>query len=99
MKENTMNKMNLFVMTLACGVVLASCSPVSGKSDSPRGERHSGQQSRKTPPPEAFEACNDLSLGGTCTVSTPKGEITGTCVSPKNDGDLVCAPAGRRPRR
>ncbi|WP_020414479.1 hypothetical protein ACJJIP_01865 [Microbulbifer sp. VTAC004] len=58
-------------------------------------------QPRK-PPQEAFDACNEMSEGDSCTVETPRGTLEGTCRIPPREEQLVCVPAkmeGHRPRR
>lgn len=44
------------------------------------------------PPPEALEACENLSSGAACTVETPHGTLSGTCVAPPGR-ELACMPA------
>jgi len=51
------------------------------------------------PPPEAFEACNGLSEGQTCTVSFQGGSMSGACRSGPDGGALACAPNGPPPAR
>lgn len=55
------------------------------------------QPRRGRPPQEAFDACNNQSVGETCTVATPHGELSGTCQIPPNTEILVCVPEGHRP--
>ena len=50
-------------------------------------------QERHGPPPEAFSACEGKSTGDACTVSTPRGELSGTCQMPGGNA-LACAPEG-----
>lgn len=70
-------------------VGISACAYAQPSSDD-------GKQ-RRGPPPEAFTACESKSQGDSCTVSTPKGELSGTCEMPKGD-KLVCAPEGGRER-
>ena len=53
------------------------------------------------PPPQAIEACANLSEGDTCSFSAPHGKLEGNCiVPPEFETILVCAPAGGpRPER
>lgn len=48
------------------------------------------------PPPAALEACAELQSGDTCTVDTPEGERSGSCLVPPKDDDapLACVPEG-----
>ncbi|MCB1688360.1 MAG: hypothetical protein KDI33_07740 [Halioglobus sp.] len=53
---------------------------------------------RRGPPPEALEVCVDQTEGAACTFTSPRGEVTGSCIaSPKGEEELVCAPEGGRP--
>lgn len=38
-------------------------------------------------------ACSGKSTGAPCTVSTPSGNLSGTCQTPPNQSSLVCVPA------
>lgn len=44
------------------------------------------------PPQEAFTACQSISRGAACTMTTPRGTLTGTCGGPE-DKPLACMPA------
>lgn len=65
--------------------------------DQPRSMRGGG------PPPEAFAACQSQSVDQLCTATTPRGPLSGTCVSDRQSTELVCAPDrnadGGRPDR
>lgn len=86
------NKSNQFIrrsiLTLLVALPL-SAAMAAGSSDS-RPERPKG------PPAEAFTACESLSEGDACTVTTPRGEMTGSCKGAPNGetGPLACAPEG-----
>ena len=48
---------------------------------------------RRGPPPEALEACASLNLDQACSFTSPHGEVSGTCIVPKNDDSaLACKP-------
>ena len=47
------------------------------------------------PPQEAIDACAGQSQGATCQVTTPQGQITGTCAPLQQQ--LVCVPEGGPP--
>ncbi|WP_029407454.1 hypothetical protein [Thiomicrorhabdus sp. Milos-T2] len=52
------------------------------------------------PPAEAFTACESKSAGQSCTVTSSRGEMTGTCKAPpQGEGELACVPANNRPQR
>ncbi|WP_415718561.1 DUF1566 domain-containing protein [Maridesulfovibrio sp.] len=51
-------------------------------------------RNRQGPPPEAFTACIGKSQGDDCTVQTPRGKLSGTCIS--RNGQPFCAPSGHR---
>lgn len=97
--------MNKFVLSslivVASGLV---CLPSSAD------EQRSGERGeRRGPPPEAFEACANLSENSTCEVQTRSGrEITGQCRVPhhrRQNADsevaeqLLCVPERRIRRR
>lgn len=45
------------------------------------------------PPQEAFTACENLTEGTACSVSTPRGEMSGSCKGPREgEGALACVP-------
>ena len=50
------------------------------------------------PPPEAFEACEDLEADATCTVETPHGTLEGTCGRRRSAEELHCIPDNPPPR-
>ena len=57
--------------------------------------------SRRGPPPAAFEVCADQAEASACSFSGRHGDVTGSCIVPKRDGQgdtLVCAPEGGPPR-
>jgi hypothetical protein len=54
---------------------------------------------RQGPPPEAFEVCAEEAEGSVCKFAAPRGDVTGTCIVPPRDQEvLVCAPEGGPPR-
>ena len=77
--------------TCAIALLCTACAT----NDKDKGA-DSGKSSRKGPPAEAFTACKSLSVGASCTVSTPRGEMTGSCTTPPkgNSSALACTPAG-----
>ena len=61
--------------------------------------QQSGNQ-RGGPPQEAFDACLGLNEGAACSVVTPNGETTGSCLTgPRGETVLACVPEGGRPTR
>lgn len=46
------------------------------------------------PPAEAMAACKAATSGDSCTFSSPKGTVTGTCGGPEGK-PLACVPASR----
>ena len=52
------------------------------------------------PPPEAIQACADLSQGDACSFTGRRDDVvSGTCiVLPSGDEGLACAPEGGPPR-
>ena len=83
-------KINKKLITV-CAVALftTACAAGDKKQNGPKSDR-------KGPPAEAFTACKNLSVGASCTVSTPRGTIEGSCAAaPNGESDtLACAPAG-----
>lgn len=74
-------------LTLLVALPLAGAMAADGEN---RPERPMG------PPPEAFTACENLSEGDACSMTTPRGDMTGSCISPprSENNSLVCAPEG-----
>ena len=76
-----------------------SNQPQSGFVPPGNNSAFDGNQSQgdRQPPPEALEACQDLSANEACTVNLRNGHtIDGTCYD-NQIGDLVCVPEGRQP--
>lgn len=76
----------------ATGNQLNQQGALPGQSN-PRPGDLSGQNQ---PPQEALDACQGLSLDAACTVITPKGAISGSCL-PVGSGQRACVPAGGAP--
>ena len=82
----------------------ASCFRAKAINPSGIGQGMQGQQNTRMmpsgspgmpqggPPQEAITACSGKSQGVSCTFTTPRGMITGTCQTPPN-GSLACVPA------
>ncbi|NUM44564.1 MAG: glycosyltransferase family 39 protein [Anaerolineales bacterium] len=47
------------------------------------------------PPRQAVDACTGQTLGAACSFDLPNQTITGTCITPPQLDQLVCAPEGR----
>lgn len=47
------------------------------------------------PPQQAIDACTGQTLGDSCTFDLPRQTITGSCINPPNQTQLVCAPQGQ----
>ncbi len=80
------HKLHLVAFVAILGV--SACAHAQPSGDGPP---------KRKPPPEAFEACEGKSKSDPCKVSTPHGELNGTCQMPKGD-KLVCAPKDKPPR-
>ncbi len=65
-----------------------------GGNQNPQQPGNGGPQGG-TPPQEAITACASLSAGAVCTIQTPQGQVSGTCVQMQQQ--LACRPAGGRP--
>ncbi len=54
-----------------------------------------GPGNRQGPPEEAFTACEGKSHGDECSVETPRGKLSGLCMSRGNQ--IFCVPEGTVP--
>jgi len=71
--------------------VFMTSAPWSYAEAEDRGSPHG-------PPPEAIEACANLSEGDACSFSGRHGEVEGTCIVPRRDEEaLACTPEGGPP--
>ena len=53
---------------------------------------------RGGPPPEAIDACADLSDRDACTFEGRRGDsVTGVCFTPPREEELACRPEGGPP--
>lgn len=81
----------LFVLMATLSI--AACSG----SGNHQGGKKGGKGGK--PPAEAFTACASKSEGQSCTVTSSRGEMSGTCKAPpRGEGELACVPAGGRPK-
>ena len=86
------NKASLAAITLLAAVLAVGAAQAEGDNSATGNGEHGG---RRGPPPEAFDACVALIEGDSCSfVSRCDKEVTGTCVTARND-ELVCRPADR----
>lgn len=72
--------------------------PAGGSPQNQNGNSSNGQPSNNAgnaPPQEAITACNKLSAGASCEVSTPNGTLSGTCQ--QIETQLACVPSGGPP--
>ena len=82
MKNYQLSRMDILAL-------LVFAVPVTGSA------QQSGQ--RGGPPQEAFEACASLAEGAACSFTSPRGDMTGMCMTgPRGEAQLACAPEGRR---
>ena len=87
--SNVNSKIKIFTTLIIAAMVFESPSYARpGDGGRPHG-----------PPPEAIEACADLSEGDTCNFTGRRNdEVKGTCIVPQDgDGLLACAPEGGPP--
>lgn len=91
---NNTHKLRRFALgMIAMGAALTALS-LNAAAQSDEGE-NSGHGKRRGPPPEALQACADLSEGDACAFSGRRGDRTGFCFAPpKEDAALACAPEG-----
>ncbi len=88
MKNNKSKKLLMTATILSAA--LFSVSPAQAQ-----GAPQDGNQ-RKGPPQEAYTACDSKETEESCTVTTPRGEMTGTCKDPKGDSHRICVPSGHK---
>ena len=63
------------------------------------GHRHGRRKGKHGPPPEAFEACVNVTKEGTpCSFEGKRGSMNGMCKMGRSE-KLVCRPEGSRMRR
>ncbi|MBL8080946.1 MAG: YHYH protein [Anaerolineales bacterium] len=67
----------------------------AGQAQPPQGQG-GGQGNGGQPPQAAIDACANLSVNAACTVNTPNGNISGTCLTMQNSV-TACVPAGGPP--
>ena len=80
------NRKITYTVTLVLALAASAISTVSIAQQS--GER-------RGPPPEAIEACANLTEEAVCSFTSPRGDVTGQCmVSPKDSETLSCRPEG-----
>ncbi|MBL7004175.1 MAG: hypothetical protein ISR69_09140 [Gammaproteobacteria bacterium] len=85
------HKQNFVAAVLITTVVLA---PLSYAKPGGSGGGRGG------PPPEAFEACANLSEGNSCSFTGRRDEeVSGICAIPPREESLICAPEGGPPKR
>jgi len=73
------------LITFGLLLFVVSNAAFAGKGDKDR--------ERRGPPPEALEACASLTVDQACSFTSPRGEVSGMCVVPKNDdSQLACKP-------
>lgn len=62
------------------------------------GAAHAQGRGKRTPPPEAYEACEGKAAGDAASFTSPRGdEVTGICQ--EREGRLVLHPDGPPPER
>ena len=50
-------------------------------------------QSRREPPKEAISACKDKSTDDSCSMTTPRGTLEGTCKNTPDKKYFACMPS------
>lgn len=80
-------------VTFGDHTVTGSCSTHPGSNElacRPEGGPGGGHHG---PPPEAYDACADAELDSACVVSTPHGDLEGSCLEDREDSSLLlCVP-------
>jgi len=70
----------------------ATLDLASGDIAGPQGGAQQGPR-QGGPPQEAIDACASLTSGSACTVNTPRGALTGSCMLVQSN-ELACVPEG-----
>ncbi|WOJ97042.1 hypothetical protein R0137_00370 [Congregibacter brevis] len=91
------------IRRVALGIIATSVIALAGISVNVAAQEddseNRGQGKRRGPPPEALEACANLSEGEACAFTGRRGDMTGICFAPpKEDAALACAPEGGPPK-
>jgi hypothetical protein len=69
----------------------------SGQQPPMGGQGQGGMMGQ--PPQAALDACANQSQGAACSFSAPMGTVSGTCMTPPNQNQLICVPAGGPPQQ
>jgi len=97
-KPTTAGVLLALVGSLAVGLAVAQNQ--YGQPDPSGGGSQPGAQPppppRGGPPPEALAACKSLASGASCSFTSPRGSMTGTCWAPEGK-PLACKPPGPPP--
>ena len=77
-----------------CAALLcyAALAQQSAPPKPPEGQSNGQDSTHRGPPPEALAACKSLASGAACSMTTPRGTLTGTCGGPEGK-PLACRPA------
>ena len=77
-------------------ILIASClfaTTIVVSYAQPGGGQERGGQNGE-PPKEAIEVCVGQESGFECTINTPRGSLTGTCMNTPDKKYFVCMPEG-----
>ena len=75
-------------------ILIASCifaTTIVVSYAQPGGGQKGGGQNGE-PPKEAIEICVGQEVGFECTMNTPRGSLTGTCMNTPDEKYFVCMP-------
>ena len=89
MKKDKVIKMARKVIFTFCATTALVNVSYAQEKGGPKGE----------PPKEAIEICVDQESGSECTMSTPRGDLTGTCQNTPDKKYFVCMPEGGPDKR
>lgn len=88
--------MDITLKTCLALIMLALLFAVNAYADDPPPRERGGEP--RTPPAEAYTACEGKAAGDSASLQTPQGhKLTGTCQ--EMDGRLVLSPDGPPPNR
>lgn len=84
-------------LSIGAGQGQGGGQPQGGQQTQPTEGQVAGPGNGGQPPQAAIDACANLSINTSCSVSTPNGTINGTCQNIQNS-ITACVPAGGPPQ-
>lgn len=85
------------LLNMSKKVLLTFCATTALVTVSSAKQQGGGEQGE--PPKEAIEICVGQDTGSECTMSTPRGNLTGKCMNTPDKKYFVCMPEGGPSKR